>query len=204
MAKFSFMFGLVQVSAALTSAFSREYLIEVALHSVTWQTLFNSYGVFGIILLVLGAIYIRNPVPVVGGMTQGFGDFFASVLKGMAEVAKIAHVWIASIIGAAQFGVMLALGVVWAPKLLMVHGISQSVASFGSSMLWLGLEHLTKRLNRLSIHINGANQIQHPRWYKGASHEWESLIPTICANVSLLRSKPAIPVWKLPSCTTWL
>jgi MFS family permease len=34
---------------------------------------------------------------------------------------------------------MLALGVVWAPKLLMVHGISQSVASFGSSMLWLGL-----------------------------------------------------------------
>ena len=146
MAKFSFMFGLVQVSAALTSAFSQN-LIEVALHSVTWQTLFNSYGVFGIILLVLGAIYIRNPVPVVGGMTQGFGDFFASVLKGMAEVAKIAHVWIASIIGAAQFGVMLALGVVWAPKLLMVHGISQSVASFGSSMLWLGLEHLTRRLN---------------------------------------------------------
>ena len=51
---------------------------------------------------------------------------------------------------------------------------------------------------------DGTNQIQHPRWYKGASHEWESLIPTICANVSLLRSKPAIPVWKLPSCTTWL
>ena len=51
---------------------------------------------------------------------------------------------------------------------------------------------------------DGANQIQHPHWYKGASHEWESLIPTICANVSLLRSKPAIPVWKLPSCTAWL
>ena len=138
MAKFSFMFGLVQVVAALTSAFSQN-LIDFALHSVTWRTLFNVYGVFGIILLVLGAIYIRNPVPVVGGMTQGVGEFFTSVLKGMAEVAKIAHVWIASIIGAAQFGVMLALGVVWAPKLLMVHGISQSVASFGASMLWLGL-----------------------------------------------------------------
>jgi hypothetical protein len=34
---------------------------------------------------------------------------------------------------------------------------------------------------------DGTNQIQHPHWYKGASHEWESLIPTICANVSLLR-----------------
>jgi len=51
---------------------------------------------------------------------------------------------------------------------------------------------------------DGTNQIQHSHWYKGASHEWESLIPTICANVSLLRSKLAIPVWKLPSCTTWL
>src|ERR1700730_448611 len=38
------------------------------------------------------------------------------------------------------------------------------------------------------------NQIQHPHWYKGASHEWGNLIPTICANVSLLQSKPVIPV----------
>ncbi len=138
MAKFSFMFGLVQVVAALTSAFSQN-LIDFALHGVTWRALFNIYGVAGIILLGLGAMYIRNPVPVVGGMTQGVGEFFTSVLKGMAEVAKIPHVWVASIIGAAQFGVMLALGVVWAPKLLMVHGVSQSVASFGASMLWLGL-----------------------------------------------------------------
>ena len=138
MAKFSFMFGLVQVVAALTSAFSQN-LIDVALRGIAWPTLFNSYAVFGIILLILGIIYIRNPTPVAAGMTEGVGEFFTSVLKGMAEVAKIAHVWIASIIGAAQFGVMLALGVVWAPKLLMVHGISQSVASFGASMLWFGL-----------------------------------------------------------------
>jgi MFS family permease len=57
----------------------------------------------------------------------------------MAEVAKIAHVWIASVQGACAFGAMLALGVVWAPKLLMVHGISESSANFGASMLWLGL-----------------------------------------------------------------
>jgi hypothetical protein len=34
---------------------------------------------------------------------------------------------------------------------------------------------------------DGTNQIQHPHWYKGASHEWESLIPTIrCCD----RSRP--------------
>jgi MFS family permease len=138
MAKFSFMFGLVQVVAALTSAFSQN-IFETALAATTWRSLFNLYGVLGIILLVLGAIFIRNPVPVHGGMDKGIGEFFASVLSGMAEVAKIAHVWMASIVGALTFGVMLALGVVWMPKLLMTHGISQSSAAFGSSMLWLGL-----------------------------------------------------------------
>lgn len=34
---------------------------------------------------------------------------------------------------------MLALGVVWMPKLLMVHGLSETTANFGASMLWLGL-----------------------------------------------------------------
>src|SRR5258708_39328144 len=50
----------------------------------------------------------------------------------------------------------------------------------------------------------GANQIQHRHWDKGASHEWGSHIPTICANVSLRQSMPVIPVRKLLSCSTWL
>jgi MFS family permease len=138
MAKFSFMFGLVQVFAALTSAFSVN-IIEALLNLVTWRTLFNVHGLLGIGLLVLGAIYIRDPKPIAGGMDKGIGEFFTSVIKSMLDVAKIAHVWMASIIGAALFGVLLALGVVWMPKLLMVHGLPQSVAGFGSSMLWLGL-----------------------------------------------------------------
>jgi MFS family permease len=138
MAKFSFMFGLVQVMAALTSAFSQN-LIGVALGSMSWRTLFNLTAVFGIALLVLGAMYIRNPTPVVSDHKGGIGDFFASVVAGMLEVAKIGHVWMASIVGALTFGAMLALGVIWMPKLLMVHGLSETTANFGASLLWLGL-----------------------------------------------------------------
>jgi MFS family permease len=154
MAKFSFMFGLVQVVAALTSAFSVN-IFDALLNLTDWRKLFNVYGVLGIVLLVLGAIYIRNPTPVASDMDKGIGEFFASVIKGMVEVAKIAHVWIASIIGALQFGTMLALGIVWAPKLLMVHGISQSVASFGASMLWLGLAAGSATIPWWSDHIKG-------------------------------------------------
>jgi MFS family permease len=138
MAKFSFMFGLVQVVAALTSAFSQN-LIDLSLDAMTWRTLFNATAVFGILLFIVGAIYIKNPAPVVSDMRAGVADFFVSVVKGMVEVAKVAHIWIASVMGACTFGAMLALGVVWAPKLLQVHGISESLSNFGASMLWLGL-----------------------------------------------------------------
>jgi MFS family permease len=137
-AKFSFMFGLVQVMAALTSAFSQN-LIGVALDSMSWRMLFNYTAVFGIVLLVLGAIYIRNPAPVVSDNKGGIGEFFASVVAGMIEVAKIGHVWMAAITGALTFGALLALGVVWMPKLLGVHGLSAGTATLGASLLWLGL-----------------------------------------------------------------
>ena len=138
MAKFSFMFGLVQVVAALTSAFSVN-LIGIGLDVMTWRELFNSTAVFGIVLFILGVIYIRNPAPVVSHAAGGIGNFFVGVLKSMGEVAKIGHVWVAAFGGAFSFGLLLALGVVWMPKLLMVHGLSASSAGFGASLLWLGL-----------------------------------------------------------------
>jgi MFS family permease len=138
MAKFSFMFGLVQVVAALTSAFSVN-LIGVALSGMTWRALSNYLGLFGIVLFVLGLMYIRNPTPVPGQGAGGISTFLGSVVRSMGEVAKIGHVWIASLGGAFSFGALLALGVVWMPKLLQVHGISETAANFGASMLWLGL-----------------------------------------------------------------
>jgi MFS family permease len=137
MAKFSFMFGLVEVFSALTSAFALN-IFKSVLESTTWRMLFNVYGVIGIVLLVLSAIYMRNPTPITGGMSKGIGAFFASVIRDIAEVGKVGHVWVASIIGATQFGVMLALGVVWMPKVLMVHGMDQSTAGLVSSFLWFG------------------------------------------------------------------
>lgn len=138
MAKFSFMFGLVQMIAALTSAFSQN-LIGLALDSMTWRTLFNVTAGFGLVLMVLGFMFIRDPKPVVSDHKQGIGEFFASVVAGIIEVLKIGHIWIASIIGALSFGAMLALGVVWMPKILMTQGLAESTANLGASMLWLGL-----------------------------------------------------------------
>jgi MFS family permease len=138
MAKFSLMFGLVQMLAALTSAFSQN-LIGLALDSTTWRILFNLSACFGLVLIALGFLFIRNPKPVVSDHKGGIGEFFASVVASIIDVLKIGHIWIASLVGALSFGAMLALGVIWMPKLLMVHGLSEATASLGASMLWLGL-----------------------------------------------------------------
>jgi len=50
---------------------------------------------------------------------------------------------------------------------------------------------------------DGANQIQHLHWDMETSHEWESLIPTICANVLSRQSMPVTPARKFLKFTTW-
>jgi MFS family permease len=62
---------------------------------------------------------------------------------------------------------MLALGVVWAPKLLQVHGISESTANFGASMLWMGLAvgsatipHWSDKIRQRKMPIILGNAIQ--------------------------------------------
>jgi MFS family permease len=138
MAKFSFMFGLVQFAASFFSAFNQN-LLSLALTTLAWRDLFNGIGVFGIVLFVLGALFIRNPIPVEARPGEGLTAFIAALGASMGEVARIGHVWLAAVFGALCFGVMLALGVVWAPKLLMVRGLDAAAANWSASLLWLGL-----------------------------------------------------------------
>jgi predicted MFS family arabinose efflux permease len=137
MAAFSAMFGLVQFAAAFTSAFTQN-LFEFSLRFIEWRPLFNWVGVFGIALVAAGLLYIRDPEPV-HGASRGIGDLFTSVIKSLFDVAKVPHVWLASVIGAVMFGTMLAFGVVWMPKLLAAHGLSSTIGTLGASLMWLGL-----------------------------------------------------------------
>jgi MFS family permease len=57
MALFSFMFGLTQFVASLTSAFTQN-LFEFAIRHLEWRTLFNWVGVLGIVIFFFGAIFI--------------------------------------------------------------------------------------------------------------------------------------------------
>jgi MFS family permease len=137
MAKFSFMFGLVQFAAAFFSAFNQN-LLSFALQSIHWRQLFLLIGLLGIGLFLLGVLFIRNPTPL-DRPSETMAAFLNSVLQSIFTVAKIPHVWMAAAFGALCFGVMLGLGVVWGPKLLAVRGFDAATANWSASLLWLGL-----------------------------------------------------------------
>lgn len=138
MAKFSLMFGLVQFAASLFSAFGQN-LLGLALEHQPWRIVFNEIAVAGIVLLVLGTLFIRDAAPQVATREVGVGDFLSSLWRGLAAVARIRHVWLAAAFGAMCFGTMLSLGVVWGPKLMMARGLEPATATGTASLLWLGL-----------------------------------------------------------------
>jgi MFS family permease len=139
MAKFSLMFGLVQCLASLFSAFGQN-LMGLALKSLEWRELFNWVGAAGVLLCILCAFFVRNPAPVAGpGLGQGIGRFAKDVVSDILQVARVGRVWVAAAYGAFVFGALLANGVVWAPKLMLVRGLPQDTANLAASVLWLGL-----------------------------------------------------------------
>jgi MFS family permease len=137
-AKFSFMFGLVQFAASLFSAFNQN-LLSWALTVFQWHQLFNVVGLLGIALLVVAALYLRDPGPVEAPAGQSFGAFLVAVGQSLLNVGRIPHIWMAAAFGSLCFGVMLGLGVVWGPKLLMLRGLDAGTANVAASFLWLGL-----------------------------------------------------------------
>jgi len=138
MARFSFMFGLVQFCTALFSAFNQNVL-NWALSAMDWRSAFYLAGGLGIVLLILALLYLRDPEPTVGRVDDGLYSFALAVFRSLKTVAAIPHIWLASAFGALCFGTMLALGVIWAPKLLMARGLEENLANTASSFLWIGL-----------------------------------------------------------------
>lgn len=136
MAKFGVMFGLVQLVAALSSAFGQAGF-DLALSHWTWRQIVTGFGIFGVALLLASFAFVRNPAPVEAPSNDK--SFIGSVFASIGEVLKLPQIWIISLAGALTFGTVLALGVVWMPKLLLAHGLSESHANFATACIWLGL-----------------------------------------------------------------
>lgn len=139
LAKYSIMFGLVQVVASTASSFSQN-LIGMALASVSWRTFFNYYALFGAGLAVLGFLFVRNRNPVPGFGQEGFSGFLKSLFQNLVEVGRKPHIVVVTIMSATTFATFLSSGVIWGRRLLQsVHGFEAGWANLGASLIFLGM-----------------------------------------------------------------
>lgn len=133
MAAYGTMFGYVQVLSSLSSAIQQP-ITEGLLSFLTYEKLFIYLGFFGILLVVLAILYMRNPTPVVSHKSP-----FKVVTGNLRQIVKMPQMWIAAMWGGIVFGLNLALGVVWTPKLFTEAGFTEGNGNLGSALLWLGL-----------------------------------------------------------------
>ena len=136
------MFGLVQMFASLGSAMSQP-AIAALLHVMDWQQLLAGFGAFGVVLTVAFVFVVRNPVStpaqVAAAAAAQRGNVFGEIFGDLRACFSNRQVVLSSLFAGASFGTMLAVGVLWAPRVQEARGASAGFAAVLSAMAWLGL-----------------------------------------------------------------
>lgn len=133
MAAYGTMFGYVETASSLSSAIQQPITNWVMAHT-TYNHLFVYLGFFGVLLVILAFLFVKNPTKVQGG-----GNPFKKVFGDLWHIVRRPQVWIASVWGGIAFGLQLAIGVVWAPTMLEHMGYSADAGNLGSALCWAGL-----------------------------------------------------------------
>lgn len=104
MAAYGTMFGYVQVLSSLSSAIQQP-ITEGLLSHLTYEKLFVYLGCFGVLLVVLAVLYMRNPTPVVSHKSP-----FKVVGHNLLQIIKMPQMWIAAMWARHYFGSVLPSG----------------------------------------------------------------------------------------------
>ena len=154
-ARYGLMFGLVQTLASLGSAFGQP-AISWQLGQMTWQQLLNGFGALGVLLIVLFALLVRNPTPGPEQLRQATATvrppLVSSIFKSLGACFSNRNVVLSSVLAGVSFGSMLAMGVLWGPRLMEARGADSSLAAVMTAMSWLGLAVGAPLFNLLSDH----------------------------------------------------
>ncbi|MFI5616192.1 MFS transporter [Streptomyces sp. NPDC051567] len=154
-ARYGLMFGLVQTLASLGSAFGQP-AISWQLGQMTWQQLLNGFGALGVLLIVLFVLLVRNPTPgpeqLRGTTATARPPLLAGIFTSLGRCFSNRNVVLSAALAGVSFGSMLAMGVLWGPRLMQARGADASLAAVLTAVSWLGLAVGAPLFNLLSDH----------------------------------------------------
>jgi hypothetical protein len=170
------MFGLVQTVASLGSAVGQP-MISAALGVMSWQELLVAFGAFGVLLTVLVAIIVRNPLATpeqiaAAKASQAETNLFREILGDLSTCFRNREVVLSAIFAGVSFGTMLAVGVLWGPRVQEARGATVEFAAVLSALSWLGLAAGAPLVNVISN-----------RWH---SRKWPSVIGLILQTITVI------------------
>lgn len=172
--KYGLMFGLVQMFASLGSAVGQP-VISGMLDVMTWKQLLAGFGAFGVLLTVGFVFVVRNPVStpedVAAAAAAPRGNVFAEIIRDLGSCFGNRQVVLASLFAGASFGTMLAVGVLWGPRVQEARGASEGFAAILSAMAWLGLAFGAPLVNVVSN-----------RWH---SRKWPAVVGMVLQSVAV-------------------
>lgn len=174
-ARYGLMFGLVQMFASLGSAVSQP-AISALLHVMDWQQLLAGFGAFGVVLTIAFVFVVRNPVStpaqIAAAASAPRGNVFAEIIGDLRACFGNRQVVLSSLFAGASFGTMLAVGVLWGPRVQEARGASVGFAAVLSAMAWLGLAFGAPLVNVVSN-----------RWH---SRKWPAVFGLVLQTIAVV------------------
>jgi MFS family permease len=154
-AKYGLMFGLVQMFASLGSAVGQP-VISALLKDMTWEQLLAGFGAFGVLLTIAFIFVVRNPTPsaeeVAEASEEPSGNVIGEILHDLRACFGNSQVVLSALFAGASFGTMLAVGVLWGPRVQEARVASAGFAAVLSALAWLGLAFGAPLVNVVSNH----------------------------------------------------
>lgn len=142
-AKYGLMFGLVQTVAALGSAVAQP-VISAFLNVMSWKQLLFGFGTLGVLLVIAFLFIVRNPVSTPEEQAAAVAarqgrNIFVAIVSDLARCFGNFQVLISALFAGASFGALLAVGVLWGPRVEEARGQSLGFSAVVVSMAWVGL-----------------------------------------------------------------
>jgi len=170
-AKYGLMFGLVQTFASLGSAIGQPLILGALAH-LSWQQLLVAFGTFGVLLVVLFVVFVRNPSAEETAPAVHEGHVLRNILRDLGTSFANPKVVLSAILAGASFGAMLAMGVLWGPRIMEARGAETSFATVLTAMAWLGLAVGAPLVNVVS-----------DRWH---SRKWPALVGLLLQALAIV------------------
>lgn len=153
LALFPILFGLTQTLSCVLSAIIHYIFIE-ALDTHTWNEIYQSLAVFGIILFVITILFVKSPDNIAKEKN-------ISLKKSLAEVLKNKQISLCAIAATTSFGTLLAYASFWYLNVQKFYSVQIPDAVIISGMIFAGIGLGTPVMGWISNKLKSRKLVVH-------------------------------------------